>query len=84
MVRHAAYLLNRYQVHNDGNTSFFRRWNREHKTPLCIFGETVQYMIPTTKALPKLEQRFFKGIWLGKDTATNEHIIGTTNKVQEQ
>ena len=61
-----------------------RRWNREHKTPLCIFGETVQYMIPTTKALPKLEQRFFKGIWLGKDTATNEHIIGTTNKVQEQ
>ena len=81
MVRHAAYLLNRYNVHSDGNTSFYRRWNKEHKAPLCIFGETIQYMAPTAKALPKLEQRFFKGIWLGRDTATNEHIIGITNKV---
>ena len=84
MVRHAAYLLNRYHVHSDGNTSFYRRWNKERKAPLCIFGETIQYMAPTAKALPKLEQRFFKGIWLGRDTATNEHIIGITNKVIKQ
>ena len=43
MVKHAAYLLNRYAVHSDGNTSYYRRWNKEHKTPICEFGETVLY-----------------------------------------
>ena len=79
LVRHSNYLLNRYLIHNDGNASFYRRWGKEHKTP--IFAETVQYMAQTAKTMPKLEQRFFKGIWLGKDTATNEHIIGIANRV---
>ena len=30
--------------------------------------ETVQYMLPTVKQFPKLEPRFYNGIWLGKDT----------------
>ena len=81
MVKHAAYLLNRYAVHADGNTSYYRRWNKEHKTPICEFGETVLYMLPTAKQLPKMEARFFPAIWLGKDTSTNENILGITNKV---
>ena len=48
IVRHAAYLLNRYAVHSDGMTSYYRRWHREHKTPLCEFGEMVQRMIQAT------------------------------------
>ena len=43
-VRHTAYLLNGYATHADGNTSYFRRWNKDHKAPLCEFGETVQYL----------------------------------------
>ena len=78
MVRHAASLLNRYHIHSDGNTSFYRRWSKERKALLCLFGETIQYMVPTAKTPPKLEQRFFTGIWLGRDTATNERIIGVT------
>ena len=39
MVKHAAYLLDRYAVHSDGNTSYYRRWNKERKTPICEFGE---------------------------------------------
>ena len=81
LVRHTAYLLNRYAIHANGNISYFRRWYREHKTPICEFGETVKYMLPTSKLLPKLEQRFFPGIWLGKDTASSENIIGIANKV---
>ena len=46
MARHTAYLLNRYAIHSDGSTSFFRRWHKEHKTPLCEFGETVLPMLP--------------------------------------
>ena len=68
IVRHAAWLLNRYAMHNDGQTSYQRRWQKDHKAPLCEMAETVQYMIPTTKAQPKMEPRFFKGIWLGRDT----------------
>ena len=31
--------------------------------------------------IPKMEQRFMPGIWLGKDTTSNENLIGITNKV---
>ena len=67
LVRHTAYLLNRYATHADGNTSYFRRWNKDHRAPICEFGETVQYLLPTFKQLPKMEQRFFQAIWLGRD-----------------
>lgn len=44
-------------------------------------GETVLYMIPTTRTQPKLEQRFYKGIWLGRDTMTGESIIGVPSRI---
>ena len=81
LVRHTAYLLNRYAVHVDGNTSYFRRWHKDHRHPLCEFGETVQYLLPTSKQLPKMEQRFFPAIWLGRDTTTGETLLGIANKV---
>ena len=81
VIRHAAYLLNRYAIHNDGKTSYFRRWNKEHKTPLREFGETIQYMVAHHKKMPKLESRFYKGIWLGKDIMTSESIIGISGKI---
>ena len=62
MVKHAAYLLNRYAVHSDGDASYYRRWSKEHKTPICEFGETVLYMPPTTKYAPKMESRFFPAV----------------------
>ena len=38
MVRHSAYIMNRYAVHSNGCASYFNRWNREQHTPLCEFG----------------------------------------------
>ena len=81
IVRRAAWLLNRYAMHNDGQTSYQRRWQKDHTAPLCEMAEAVQYMIPTTKAQPKMEPRFFKGIWLGRDTMTGESIVGIPGKV---
>ena len=81
LVRHAVYPINRYATHADGNTSFYRRWNNEHRTPLCEFGETVLYHLPHVKDLPKLENRFLPAIWLGKDTATGETLLGIATKV---
>ena len=81
IVRHSAYIMNRYAVHSNGCTSYFNRWTREQNTPLCEFGETVQYMLPTVKQFPKLEPRFCNGIWLGKDTTTGESVIGIYNNI---
>ena len=38
-------------------------------------------MLPTLKQFPKLEPRFYNGIWLGKDTTTGESLIGIYNKI---
>ena len=81
IVPHAAYLLNRYLVHNDGETSYERRRQKTHQSPLCEIGETVQYLLPTIRVLPKMEPRFYNGIWLGRDTAANESIIGIAGKI---
>ena len=81
IVRHSAYIMNRYAVHSNGCTSYFNRWNREQHTPLCEFGETVQHMLPTVKQFPKPEPRFYNGIWLGKDTTTGESLLGIYNRI---
>ena len=81
LIKHAAYLLDRYVVHAGGNTSYYRRWNKEHKTPTCEFGETVLYMLLTAKHRPKMEARFFQAIWPGKDTSTNENILGISRQI---
>ena len=81
LVRHTACLLNKYAVHADGNTSYFRRLNKDHRQPLCEFGETVQHLLPTNKQVPKMEQRFYPAIWLGRDTTTGETLLGIANRV---
>ena len=63
------------------NTSSYRRWNKEHRTPLCEFGETVLYQLPHVKNLPKVENRFLPAIWLGKDAASGETLLGIATKV---
>ena len=53
-----------------------------NKTPICKFGETILYMVAgAPKHQPKLENRFFKGIWLGKDTTSGESYIGIGGRV---
>ena len=81
LVRHSAYLRNRYATHTDGNTSFYRRWSKEHRTPLCEFGEAVLYQLPHVKDLPKLENRFLPAIWRGlAKTQHQEKTPGNSSK----
>ena len=37
IVRHAAWLLNRYLLHDDGLTSYQRRWQRSFQMSICEF-----------------------------------------------
>ena len=82
VIKHSAFLINTYLIHSDGHTSYFRRWKSDNKTPICEFGEIILYMVAgASKHQPKLENRFFKGIWLGKDTTSGESYIGSGGRV---
>ena len=80
LVRHTAYLPNRCATHADGNTSYFRRWSKDNKAPLCEFGETAQYLLPTVKQLPKMEQRSSKLFGLEETQQQEKHSWALATK----
>ena len=83
IVRHAAWTVNRYVIHSDGYTSFERRWGRSYERAICEFGETLLYLPPQHKKLPKADLRMQKCIWLGKVSETGENYVATESGVQK-
>ena len=61
-VRRAAWTVNRYVIHSDGYTSFESRWGRNYERAICEFGETLLYLPPQHKKLPKADLRMQKCI----------------------
>ena len=47
---------------------------------MCIFGETVMYA-EQTKVLPKHAIRFNSGIWVGRCTISNAHLVVDDSKL---
>ena len=83
IVRHAAWTVNRYVIHSDGYTSFERRWGRNYERAICEFGETLLYLPPQHKKLPKADLRMQKCIWLGKVSETGKNYVATESGVQK-
>ena len=83
IVRHAAWTVNRYVIHSDGCTRFERRWGRNYERAICEFGETLLYLPPQHKKLPKADLRMQKCIWLGKVSETGENFVATEAGVQK-
>ena len=79
-IRHASWILTRYLRHADGKTSYERRWQRPYASSLCIFDETVMYA-EQTKVLPKHAIRFNSGIWVGRCTISNAHLVVDGSKL---
>ena len=80
LVRHASFLVARFQQHSDGFTSFQRRWSKDFRQPLCEFTEQVWFR-PTARKRFKFDSEFFKGLWLGRVSETGEILIGTIKGV---
>ena len=74
IVKHSQFLLNRFHTHEDGHTSYFRRWKRDYQEPLCEFGETVLFRMPE-ESRNEDDTAWHTGIWLGKDTEADESIV---------
>ena len=84
IVKHSQFLQNRFLTHEDGHTSYFRRWKRDYKGALCEFGETVLFRT-AGKLKNKAGTAWHTGIWLGKDIEADESLVqceGTVLKVR--
>ena len=79
-IRHASWILTRYLRHADVKTSYEPRWQRPYAPRLCIFGETVMYA-EQTNVLPKHAIRFNSGIWVGRCTISNAHLVVDGSKL---
>ena len=83
MLKHAAWLLNRYNVHSEGLTSYQRRWGKNSDAGICEFAETVHYQQPGKNRTNKLDPNWNEGLWLGRDNEANESLAGTSTRVQK-
>ena len=82
MIRHAAFLQTRFSVGKDGKTPFKRRHHKEYTSQLLPFGSAVDAKVRDEETeRSKFDSRFIPGIWLGRATESDEHIVGTAQGV---
>ena len=83
MLRHAVWLLNRFQLHSsDQKTSFQRRWGIAFSSAVLPFGELVLAQTQhaeSAKLDHRLQPQRSLAIWLGRCESTGEHILAKAN-----
>ena len=83
LVRHFAWLITHYQVKSDGKTPYERLRGRPYHGQVAEFSEVVHFRDPGKAAdMPKLDDRWNLGLWLGKSLASDEHHVGTSAGVR--
>ena len=83
LVRHSARKITHYQVKSDGKTSCERLHERPYQEQMAEFAEVVHFRDPGKAAdMPKLDDRWNLGLWLGKSLASDEHYVGTSAGVR--
>ena len=83
LVRHCAWLITHYQVKSDGKTPYERLRGRPYQGQVAEFAEVVHFRDPGKAAdMPKLDDRWSLGLWLGKSLASDEHYVGTSAGVR--
>ena len=65
LIKHAAALLNRFQVGADGMTPHRRLRGKKFNRAMVEFGECIWYLKPGTKGQYKRETRWANGVFLG-------------------
>ena len=78
LVRHCAWLITHYQVKSGGKTPYERLRGPPCQGQVAEFAEVVHFRDPGKAAdMPKLDERWNLGSWLGKSLASDEHYVGT-------
>ena len=80
LVRHASWLLNRFQRRQNGATAFENLKRVSYNKPLLQFGERCHWL-EAERVTYKYDPRWGIGVWLGRHTASDAHLIGTPGGV---
>ena len=51
-----------------------RRWGQSYTSPICALGESVYFKISASRHT-KLKSSWYRGVWLGKHSVTNDHRV---------
>ena len=76
LVRHATWLLNRFQRRQNGATTFENLKRVSYKKPLMQFGQRCHWLA-AERITHKYGPRWRPGVWLGRHSASDAHLIGT-------
>ena len=76
LVRHQSFLRNKFVVRSSGRTPFEELTMSKFQSPLLNFGEAVLAKESGAQE-GKLDSSWDLGIWMGRSTRTNEHLVGT-------
>ena len=83
LVRHAGWLISRFQPKAERRSAYFRVHGVEYTRPLVEFGEYVLFRDSSPASLAnKARSLWSSGVWLGRSDATDENIIGTATGVK--
>ena len=78
LVRHAAWLLNRYQVRQvTHQTAFQMIQKRGYHNEVFEFGDCLMGRWPNALQQPKGDARWIAGLWLGRCPEPDEHLLAT-------
>ena len=75
MIEHAADLITKYQVGQDGMTPFERLRGRAYRGEVFGFGQCVLRRVTGKVQGGVMEPRWKPAVWLGKRFVTDEHVI---------
>ena len=81
LPRHAAWQYTRFHKRQDSTTTAFEKIRHmSYQSPVLLAGEAVACRRPGA-LVNKLDSAWLEGIWLGRDSKTDEHLSGTPNGV---
>ena len=80
LVRHATWLLNRFQRRQNGATAFENLKRVSYNKPLMQFGER-RHWLAAERITHKYDPRWGTGVWLGRHSASDAQLIGTLGGV---
>ena len=75
--RHAAWQYTRFRKRQDSTTTAYEKIRHmSYQSPILLVGEAVACRRPGA-LVNNLESAWLEGMWLGRDSKTDEHLIGT-------
>ena len=81
ILRHSVWLLNGYQPHKGGATSFERLTGSPYRSPILPLFAMVECLIPSDRkpggvlVVAKATPRTFRSMWVGRTEESDEHLF---------